>query len=196
MERVIHPVSNVRLRAGILAGLIVLLLFSDGAWTMKLLAAALMLFFTGSFRRASIDGNKLETQLTLGFVPLRAKKYKLSRFAEIEIDVDSGIDVGMIVVGVITTVCLWMAYTQMLPWFLVGPFGVIALVLSGVSVWLIWKGSDRLLPWFGGRYRLRLRSLRGNQILVWQGNREDHFDDNLETLRTATGLPIERRGAV
>jgi hypothetical protein len=64
----------------------------------------------------------------------------------------------------------------------------------GAYTWIVFRIADYLLPWFGGFYRLSLRSAKGKRVLVWQGNSDDLFEENLALLENATGLPVERKG--
>lgn len=192
MARPLQPVPNVRLRAAICAVLVVLILFSGGSWLIKGLVAALAVFMCGSYRRAWLGTDRIEVQEALGFYPLRVKKYRLRSFVQIEVDVDSGLDAGTILLGILGTVFLAIFYAKVLPWWLRGPFGLFALPLAVLTMWILWRTGGGVLAWFGGRYRLALRSARDNQILVWQGDRENEFDANLALLTSATGLPVER----
>lgn len=56
--------------------------------------------------------------------------------------------------------------------------------------WLIFRVFDHLMPWLGGDYKLWLRFYDDERLLVWQGNNDDHFEANLDTLASITGLPI------
>ncbi len=56
-------------------------------------------------------------------------------------------------------------------------------------VW-VFRPFDYLMPWVGGDFKLWLRSLDDDRLLVWQGNNEHHFRINLETLESRTGLPV------
>ncbi len=67
--------------------------------------------------------------------------------------------------------------------FLVGPF-----------LWLWCRFFDLLLPWLGGGYQIRLRHAKGGPVLAWQGNSDDHFQANLDILKSNTGLPIQSVG--
>ena len=53
---------------------------------------------------------------------------------------------------------------------------------------------DWLFPWFGGRYQIWLRGVKGKRILVWQGSSDTLFQENLRYLETVSGLPVERAG--
>ena len=68
------------------------------------------------------------------------------------------------------------------------------ILVTGPMFWLLWRISDFLFPWIGGEFTLRLRTAKGKRVLVWQGNSEDHFETNLELLKTATGAEIQRKG--
>ena len=53
---------------------------------------------------------------------------------------------------------------------------------------------DWLFPWFGGRYQIWLHGAKGSRVLVWQGSSDALFQDNLRSLETVSGLPVERAG--
>ena len=71
------------------------------------------------------------------------------------------------------------------------PTGMLTLILFGGSN-LLWPLFGWFLPWAGGPYKLSLRRLSGERIVVWQGSREQHFRENLQTLERLTGFPIGR----
>jgi hypothetical protein len=64
--------------------------------------------------------------------------------------------------------------------------------LIGVWNWAMLFVFDRIFPWFGGDYKLWLRTGRDQRILAWQGNGEDNFRYNVEVLEEATGLTAVR----
>jgi hypothetical protein len=65
-------------------------------------------------------------------------------------------------------------------------------IFIGVWNWMMLFVFDRLFPWFGGDYKLWLRTGRDQRILAWQGNGEDNFRYNVEVLEEATGLTAVR----
>lgn len=71
------------------------------------------------------------------------------------------------------------------------PTGMLTPILFGMWSYF-WPIFGWLLPWAGGPYRLAMRDLDDEHITVWQGNREQDFQENLHTLEKYTGLPIGR----
>ncbi len=57
--------------------------------------------------------------------------------------------------------------------------------------WLWCRLFDWLVPWMGGSYELWVRSAKGKRVLVWQGNSDEIYQENLELLHGAAGVPIE-----
>jgi hypothetical protein len=72
---------------------------------------------------------------------------------------------------------------------------VTILVLLVAFAWigpLLIRLMDWLVPWFGGDYKLWLRTVSDERVLAWQGNGEGNFRQNLEILEETTGLPVTR----
>lgn len=66
-------------------------------------------------------------------------------------------------------------------------------LLIGPGLWIFWRLFDWIIPWMGGSYQLRLRH-KGRRVLVWQGNSETVFQENLAILEGITALPVRRAG--
>ncbi len=164
MEIPFKPVANRSYRIGLFA-LLLPLPFASAGMMYKTYAAALFYFLVGSYRRTSFLDGQLRRQLVIAFFPLRQQQSSVERFVQIEIESEADQRAG------------WGVF------FILGPYS-----------WIIFRVSDYLVPWFGGFYRLSLRSAKGKRVLVWQGNSDDFFEENLELLKETTGLPVERKG--
>ena len=71
------------------------------------------------------------------------------------------------------------------------PTGMLTPIMFGM--WsFFWPIFGWLMPWAGGPYRLSLRDLDDEHITIWQGNREQDFQQNLQTLRDNMDLPLGR----
>jgi hypothetical protein len=70
--------------------------------------------------------------------------------------------------------------------------GIFAAVVMGPMLWAMYHFLDWVVPWLGGDYKLHLRTDSGRRVLAWQGNVEEYFKTNLDILRKATNLPVER----
>jgi hypothetical protein len=79
------PQANLAFRAAVFGGLVCLIAISPGPWTRKFWGVLLFAFLTGSFRKSFIEFETLYVQLTVCFIPLKQKRYKLKRFKRIEI---------------------------------------------------------------------------------------------------------------
>jgi hypothetical protein len=70
--------------------------------------------------------------------------------------------------------------------------GITAAFFMGPMLWAMYRFLDWVVPWLGGDYKLHLRTDSGCRVLAWQGNVEEYFKENLDLLRNATNLPVER----
>jgi hypothetical protein len=82
------PEVNLPFRIGLFAVLVLLIAISPGPWTRKFWGVLLFSFLTGSFRKSFIEFEVLYVQLTVCFIPLKQKRYKLKRFKRIEIKLE------------------------------------------------------------------------------------------------------------
>jgi hypothetical protein len=82
------PRINLRFRIGLCAVLLILLVISPGGWGGKFIGLAMIAFLTGSFRESFIDSDILYVQLTICFIPLKLKKYRLKKYIQIEIELE------------------------------------------------------------------------------------------------------------
>lgn len=82
------PRINQRFRIGLCLVLLILLAISPGVWVGKFIGATMIAFLTGSFRESFIDGDILYVQLTICFIPLKQKKYRLKKYTRIEIELE------------------------------------------------------------------------------------------------------------
>ena len=82
------PEANLGFRIGLFAVLVLLIAISPGPWTRKIWGVLLFAFMTGSFRKSFIEFEVIYIQLTVCFIPLKQKRYKLRRFKRIEIKLE------------------------------------------------------------------------------------------------------------
>ncbi len=61
-------------------------------------------------------------------------------------------------------------------------FGFIAIIFG----WVL----DTFFPWIGGTYQIWLTRGIDEQVLAWQGNSQLHYEKNLATLVSSTGLEV------
>ena len=72
-------------------------------------------------------------------------------------------------------------YTQQTSQAELATFGIFALAYG----WLL----NKFFPWLGGTYQIWLT--RGEQqVLAWQGNSQTDYEQNLETLKSASGMDV------
>lgn len=72
-------------------------------------------------------------------------------------------------------------------------FGWGTLILFGPFQWVFGKVFDALIPALGGPYEIWLETAKGREILAWNGYNQQHFEKNLEFLRTRTGAEVHVR---
>jgi hypothetical protein len=72
-------------------------------------------------------------------------------------------------------------------------FGWWTLILFGPLQWVFGKLFDFLIPAIGGPYEIWLETAKGREILAWNGFNQQHFEKNLELLRTRTGAEVHVR---
>lgn len=82
------PRINRPIRIGVFVVLLILLLISPGSWAGKFVGLVMIAFLTNSFRESFIDGDILYVQLTICFIPLKMKKYRLKKYSQIEIELE------------------------------------------------------------------------------------------------------------
>jgi hypothetical protein len=123
-----------------------------------------MAFLLGSFRTARIEGGWFERQMVFMFVPLKRKRWPMDGFVDIETRFgDPSATGGLLIFSI---------------------FNLFFVVWSALF--------DRLVPWFGGAFQIRLKLTKKGRVLVWQGNSQSHFEENLERLEAASGLRVRR----
>jgi hypothetical protein len=158
------PRRSYRRRLGIWIALCALGLISTAAAWPKFAFCLSMGLLTGSFPQAYLLDGALHKELYVLFFRVNQKRWKLSRFVQIEIDLEDR------------------------------PFGSMANILKlGELLNQIWAWFDACIPWLGGDYKVYLRSSSGKRVLAWQGSNDEQYQANLDLLRTATGLKIDRR---
>jgi hypothetical protein len=166
MGTLLVPCLQIRLRAVILAVLIGLALIGGNVWLSKITFCLVAFTVVGTFPETEIDEKYLTTQWFVGFVRIRPHQVRLDDVVTIETGLDElWEDAGS----------LFIAWPMRIVWF-----------ASGGWLW------DRLFPWLGGRYTLKLRTLFGDHIHVWQGSNEGYFYQNLQVLEDLFDLPVER----
>lgn len=129
----------------------------------QLLSCLVPLVLTGTYREAHLDGDWFYTKFYLGFIPVSHDRCKLP--AVVSIHTSYG-----------TNRAGWGTF------FLLGP------------AWLLFSWAcDYLIPALGGNFEIWLETAKGKEILAWTGNGEEHFQKNLEYLRTRTGADVRTR---
>ena len=160
----LEPVRNWKRRLVIWLGLCVFGLIGTAEPGPKIAFCLSMALIFGSFPQASIDATALHWELYVFFVRVQKKRWKLSRFIGIEIDLEDR------------------------------PFDSMANVFKlGELLNKIWALFDACVPWLGGDYKIYLRAASGKRVLAWQGSNDDEFRNNLDLIRRVTGLKSERR---
>ena len=159
------PQPKVWLRAAILILLITLACIGTSPWFAKFIFCLVMAGLMGTFPRPRINGEVFEKEWFAFFYPVRVSRTLLAEVTQIETDLEAGI-------GMETGLVL-------------SPF------IGLYNVMMIWL-FDWLVPWFGGHYKLWLRTKSDQRILAWQGNGERNFRRNLDIMKEVSDLPITR----
>ena len=138
-----------------------MVLFSESALHKKVIFAASMAAWVGSYPLARMRGEHFERVMFIMFVPARTKRWSLDRFVGIQPEsVPQDEFAG----------AWWMIFGN---WF------------------VLWTILDWMIPWVGGSYKLWLRAGSGKRVLAWQGGSDTQFRENLDLLQRRTGLSIE-----
>ena len=155
------PVRNLRRRAIVCGALCAFAMIGSADLLPKLAFCLSMGLLLGSFPQASLQQGAFQRELYVLFLRVQKKRWKLSRFVQLEIDGEEG------------------------------PFDSFANVFkSGEIMGRIWGVFDACVPWLGGAYKIYFRSAAGKRVLAWQGSDDDQFRANLELLRRTAGLNI------
>jgi hypothetical protein len=159
------PPPRIWLRVTILVLLAALASIGSSPWYAKLVFCVAMAALLGTFPRPRINAERFEIQWFAVFVPVHVRTVQLEDVIQIETDLESrlGLETGVI----------------------------LALVIGLWNVLMIWL-VDWLVPWFGGDYKIWLRTGRDQRVLAWQGMGENNFPRNLDILEDISGLPVTR----
>lgn len=84
----IQPRPRPGIRLAVFAILVALLAISPGRLPAKGVGLVTIAFLTGSYRRALVEEEKLETQLVICFYPLRKRRVALRKFSRIEVAIE------------------------------------------------------------------------------------------------------------
>lgn len=164
MDQHLTPRANPKTRVIVLVVLLLPLFFASRMSPLWMLLSSLMpLMLTGTYRIARIKGEWFESQLHLGFIPLRKERCKLP--------------------GVVYIHTRYGGYEP--GW---GTF-----MLFGPIQWLFGYVFDYLVPALGGPYEIRLETAKGREVFAWQGYGQQHYEANLELLQNQTGAEVRLR---
>jgi hypothetical protein len=160
----LEPVRRFRRRFFIWLALCALALIGTAGAASKFAFCLSMGLLLGSFPQAYLQEEAFHRELFVIFLRVQKKRWKLSRFVQIEIDLEEG------------------------------PFDSMANVFkSGELLSRIWSLFDACVPWLGGDYKIYLRSASGKRVLAWQGSNDGQYQRNLDLLGRTSGLKVERR---
>jgi len=159
------PTPKIWLRVTILLLLIALAWIGESSWYAKGIFALAMAGLLGTFPRLRITTEYFQQEWFAAFLRVRVRRMPLAKVVQIETDLESHMGMG----------------TGCALWFLFG-------IQNMLMVWLL----DWLVPWFGGDYKVWLRTKSDRRILAWQGNGESNFRRNVDTLKVISGLPVTR----
>jgi hypothetical protein len=159
------PQPKVWLRATILVFMTAFALIVGSRPVPMIGSCLLMAGLFSTFPRCRIGPKQFEKEWFVFFLPVRVTRINLADAIQIETDVEQrmGLSGG----------CLLSLFVG---------------VQNVLMVWLL----DWLIPWAGGDYKIWLRTKSGGRVLAWQGNGDDNFRRNLETIEDVSGLPVTR----
>lgn len=165
MEITLKPEVKLQPRYWILAVIVLLLLCVPylGPWWARLLGCILPVILTGTYRVSTVNGDKFQTQLFFGFVPLKPQKCNLP--------------------GVIYVETKYNA---------IGP-GFATFLMFGPLQFVFGYIFDMLIPALGGAYEIWLITAKGREISAWQGINQQHFEENVELLAARSGAEVRGR---
>ena len=157
----LRPVRRWWLRFLIFAAVAVFPLLSSAALHKKVIFAASMAAWIGSYPVARIRGEQFERIMFIMFVPARTKRWSIDRFVSVQPESNPVDELAG----------AW--------WWIFGNW------------YVLWAVLDWMIPWVGGPIKLWLRAGSGKRVLVWQGRSEQQFHENLDLLQRRMGLSIE-----
>ena len=158
----LQPVRRWWLRLVLFLAIAAIPLFSQRtAWYKRVIFAASMALWIGSYPVARVRGDRFERGMFIMFLPVRTKRWSLDRFSGILPESEPRDEFAF---------AWWMFFGN---W------------------WVIWTVLDWMVPWSGGSYKLWLRAATGKRVLAWQGSSESQFRANLDLLQRRTSLSIE-----
>jgi hypothetical protein len=73
------------------------------------------------------------------------------------------------------------------------PTGMLEFLLFGPIAFFWGWIVDLCFPWMGGAYQIWFNNEADDRVLAWQGNRQVHYERNVELLESATGLRVRMR---
>jgi hypothetical protein len=135
-------------------------LLSEAQVYKKVIFAATMAGWMGSYPLSRIRGAYFERILFIMFLPIRTKRWSLDRFVSIQPEAEPVDEMAG----------AW--------WWIFGNW------------YIMWIVFDWMIPWVGGPIKLWLRSGSGKRVLAWQGRSDSQFRENLQLLQHRLGLSI------
>jgi hypothetical protein len=163
---VLLPLRSGRTRLIVWLCFVAFLAIGRAPWTAKLISALLFGATIGVYPWTAISSRRITRGWTLFGWTLHSQDWRLTRFLSIDTGSESD---------------------DAIP----DPTGMLTFLLFGM--WSVfWPVFGWLFPWAGGPYRLSLRDLDDEHIIIWQGRRDQDFQENLQTLQKYLSLPIGR----
>ena len=164
MEVILQSATNLRQRCWILGVMLLPIFFVPHlTWWLRLLACVVTLMLTGTYRIASVNGDKFRTQLFFAFMPLKPEKCNLPGVVYVETKYNAG-----------------------------GP-GIATFLMFGPVQVIFGLLFDMLIPALGGAYEIWLITAKGREIIAWQGFNQKHFEENLALLAARSGGEVRGR---
>lgn len=159
-EYVLAPIRRWWLRLIVTLAVASPAFVSRADWYKKVIFAAGMAGWIGSYPVARIRNQRFERAMFVLFIPVPVKRWSLDRFSGVQPESEPHDPYAL---GWLWIFGGWWIWSYVLDW---------------------------MIPWMGGPYKLWLRALSGKRVLAWQGSNEDQFRANLDLLLTRTGLSL------
>jgi hypothetical protein len=138
MDYQLKPHPRPRLRAGLLAIFMVPLFISTVSWQVKAGGLVFWALMFGSYPVAWLREDRFEQQYVIGFVPLKAHKYRLKRIDALGLDTEEPVGIlWVFIIGVGWLITFWV-FDWLFPW------------LGGrYRLWFLTHSEKRILAWQG-----------------------------------------------
>lgn len=157
---VLRPTPHLGWRLAIFAGLAAFAVIGSSTWAAKLGFCAGMGFLLGSYRVARLNDGRFERQMVVMFVPLRFKRFDLTRCTDIETSYEEGLGIEWSLLTGGPFWILWTIFDWIVPW-MGGSYRLRLRRVKGGPA-LVWQGNSE------ANFQANLKILQNNTGLPVQ----------------------------